>query len=608
MATDVPARTEIPIESTWDVHNVFPSDNAWNAEIEHIQAALAGFERFQGHLSDGASTLADWLESVQDVDSRTRRVFLYASMQHDVDTANAEAQARADRALGLWGRVLAAQAFADPEILSLGWDTVNGWVEQDSRLQIFAHWFDDLQRRQEHVRSAEVEEILGLVQDPFHTASSTHRTLTDTDLTFTPARTRGGDTIAVAQGNLGTLLSDPDREVRRTAWENFSDAHLAFKNTAATCLIAGVKQDVFMARARRYGSSLKAALGENNVPESVFHNLINTYKQHLPVWHRYWRVRREGLGYDTLHEYDIKAPLAGPQPPLGWQQSIEWICQGMQPLGDEYVSILRRGVLDQRWVDVLPNRGKRSGAYSDGTQGTHPFILMSYENSLEDMSTLAHELGHSMHSYYTWRDQPFIYGDYSMFVAEVASNFNQALVRAHLLATNPDPDFQIGVIEEAMSNFHRYFFIMPTLARFELEIHQRAERDEGMPADALIDLMVDLFGEGYGDELAVDHDRTGITWAEFSGHLYANFYVYQYATGIAAANALAKQVLDEGPQAAERYLQFLKTGDSLYPLDALKLAGVDMTTPKPVEEAFGVMSGMVDRLEELLKQRSPSPA
>jgi len=332
----------------------------------------------------------------------------------------------------------------------------------------------------------------------------------------------------------------------------------------------------------------------------VFHNLIATYRSNLPTWHRYWKLRKRALGFDTLAAYDVKAPLTDKMPNVPLAQSIDWICAGMRPLGEEYVAVMRDGLLEQRWVDVYPNQGKRMGAYSHGVHGTHPYILMSYNDDIFSMSTLAHELGHSMHSYLTWQNQPVVYSSYSLFVAEVASNFNQAMVRAHLLETNRDRDFQIAVIEEAMANFYRYFFIMPTLARFELEIHQRIERGEALTADSMIALMADLFQEGYGDEVQVDRARVGSMWCQFSTHLYSNFYVYQYATGIAAANALAADILDSQPGAAESYLTFLQAGGSLYPLDALNLAGVDMTTPAPVERAFGVLASYIDRLETLL--------
>jgi oligoendopeptidase F len=434
------------------------------------------------------------------------------------------------------------------------------------------------------------------MHDPFSSASSIHGILTDADLRFESAHTMAGEAIELAQGNITALLASPDREARRSAWESYADAHLATKNTMAACLSTGVKQNVFLARARRYPSALEAALEPNSIPTTVFHNLLATYRRNLPTWHRYWNIRRRALGYDTLHVYDIKAPLTEKMPRVPFQQSVEWVCAGMRPLGQEYVEVMRRGLTEQRWVDVYPNQGKRMGAYSNGTQGTHPFILMSYNDDIFGMSTLAHELGHSMHSYLTWQSQPLVYTDYSLFVAEVASNFNQAMVRAHLLEINADPAFQISIIEEAMSNFYRYFFIMPTLARFELEIHEQVERGQALTADSMIGLMADLLQEGYGDAVQVDRERVGITWGQFSTHLYSNFYVYQYATGISAAHALAAGILAGKPGAAASYLAFLKAGGSLDPLDALKLAGVDMTTPEPVETTFGVLAGYVDRL------------
>jgi oligoendopeptidase F len=333
----------------------------------------------------------------------------------------------------------------------------------------------------------------------------------------------------------------------------------------------------------------------------VFHNLIATFRANLPTWHRYWSVLRRTLGYERFHVYDIKAPLVTQQPSIPFEQAVNHVLAGLQPLGEAYVETVRRGVAEERWVDVYPNLGKASGAYSGGWPGTHPFILMSYDANLLGMSTLAHELGHSIHSYLTWESQPIVYCDYSLFVAEVASNCNQALVRAHLAGTDQDPAFQIALIEEAMNNYHRYFFVMPTLARFELEIHERVERGQALNADILSGLMYELFREGYGDEVELDADRIGITWAQFSTHLYSNFYVYQYATGIAAAHALAQGVLGGTSEAVEGYLSFLRAGSSLYPLDALKLAGVDMTAPEPVDETFALMARMVDRLAELMK-------
>jgi oligoendopeptidase F len=298
--------------------------------------------------------------------------------------------------------------------------------------------------------------------------------------------------------------------------------------------------------------------------------------------------------------YDIKAPLVTSSPIIPYKQAIDWICEGMSPLGKDYVEIIRHGAFEDRWVDRARNRGKRQGAFSSGVYDTHPFIMMSYADDVFSMSTLAHELGHSMHTYYATHQQPFIYSHYSLFVAEVASNFHQAMVRDYLFETKHDPAFQLALIEEAMSNFHRYFFIMPTLARWELEVHQRAESRKPLTADIMSEICAEYFMEGYGEEVTFEKNRIGITWAQFQ-HMYMNFYVYQYATGISAAHALAKGIKEGSQVDVDRYLAFLGAGGSVYPLEALKTAGVDMNEPEPVENAFEVMAGYVDRLETLVE-------
>lgn len=604
----VPPRAEVAHESTWNVESVYPSDAAWEAAIDQARGLLPKLTAYKGRLAEGAETLADALDLFDDGMLIIGRIYIYASMFHDADTEDQGATAKNDRAQALLAEAFAAMAFIDPELISIGFETLRGWISGDPRLTVYAHYVDTLEKRSKHVRSAEVEQILGLVTNPFQTARSTHGILADADLRFEPATSSNGDRIQINQGNIDALIIDSDREVRRTAFENYADAHLVLKNTMANCLAGGVKQDVFLARVRGYGSSLEASLDPNQIPTAVFHNLIDAFRRHLPTWRKYWRLRRESLGYDTFHVYDIKAPMILDVPDVPFRQSMEWIVEGMAPLGSEYVDTMRRGVLDQRWVDIYPNLGKRAGAYSNGWKGTHPFILMSYTDDIFSMSTLAHELGHSMHSYLTWQTQPTIYAQYSTFVAEVASNFNQALVRNYLFENNADVNFQTALIDEAMSNFHRYFFIMPTLARFELELHERVERDEPLTADTMNSLMADLFHEGYGDEVVNDIDRIGITWAEFPTHLYMNFYVFQYATGISAAHALVDKVLHEGAPAAEKFLEFLRAGGSLYPIDALRLAGVDMTKPEPVEAAFRYLDQMVDRLAGILRKSGQTVA
>ena len=604
MSTVARKRSEIPQQYKWDVESIFATPDAWETAVTEVKTNLDAVAKFKGRLHEGPAVLADYFETADELMVAIGKIFVYASLTYSVDTTNQEAAARNDRGRGLFGMAMAANAFAQPEMLAIGFDTLRSWLAQEERLADYGHFVDRLEQQQDYVQSAEVEQVLGMVRDAFSTAAATHGILANADLKIEPAVGSDGQTHDVTQGTIGGLTTHEDREVRRTAWENYADAHLAFKNTMANALAAGVKQDVFNMRVRGYKNSLEAALSSNFIPTEVFHNLINTYKANLPTWHRYWNIRRRALGYDKLYPYDVKAPLSLDPPKVPYETAVEWIATGMLPLGQEYASTLRSGALENRWVDVYPNEGKRMGAFSSGVKGTHPFIMMSFTEDLFGLSTLAHELGHSMHSYLTWQTQQTMsYSRYGLFVAEVASNFNQAMVRANLLATNSDSEFQIAVIEEAMSNFHRYFFIMPTLARFELEIHERVEHGQALNADVLIDLLADLFSEGFGDEVEVDRERVGITWAQFHTHLYSNFYVYQYATGISAAHALAQGILAGDNGAADNYLNFLKAGGSVFPLDALKIAGVDMTSPEAVETTFNVLAGYVDRLEVLVGQR-----
>lgn len=580
--------------NTWNAESVFADRQAWQTERAAVTGLLPSLAARAGTLGQGASALAGFFQDCLTAGNRVGRLSFYAMMSQSVDTTDAEAQSMTGQAGSLYGQFQAAVSFLDPELLGLGRPLLDSWMAAHPPLAVYRHYIDNLFRKQAHVRSAEVEQVLGLAGEVFQGLQSVHDMLVDADLKFSPA---AGDR-PVAQANVEKLAGDPDREVRRTAWENYCDSHLALKNTLAAALTAQVKVDVFQSRARKFESSVEAAVFESNLPRAVYDQTLDTFQKNLPVWHRYWRVRRRALGVPVLRHYDIWAPLTQRPPVISFPQAVDWIGEAMAPLGRPYVETLRRGCLEEGWIDLLPTPGKGSGAFSYGVKGTHPFIMMSWADDLSSLSTLTHELGHSMHSWHTWKHQPDIYAEYSIFVAEVASNFHQALTRAHLFATQKDPAFQIALIEEAMENLHRYFFIMPTLARFELEHHRRIEEGRGVTADDLNGLMADLFAEGYGGELEVDREREGSTWAQF-GHLYMNYYVFQYATGISAAHALADPILKGDQAASGRYLEFLSAGNSDYPVNVLRKAGVDMTTPVAMEKGFEVLSGLIDRLEAL---------
>ncbi|MDQ6878271.1 MAG: oligoendopeptidase F family protein, partial [Candidatus Dormibacteraeota bacterium] len=523
MSKTLPSRAEVDTKFTWDAASVFPEEAGWEAAVETILAKLPDLAEFKGHLGESPEMLADWFDARDSAERLMGMVKVYATMSYAVDATDQKAAARSDRSRTTNAKLAAVTSFAIPEMISIGIPKLREWVSRSSRLAHLGHYVDGLEKMRRHVRSPEVEEVLSQVSDPLRTALSVHSVLANTDLRFAPAVGAEGEE-EVAQGTIGALLTSPDREIRRTAFESYADAHVAMQHAMAANLSAGVKRDIFYSRARGYSSALDGALEPTHIPVAVFHNVIRAFRDNLGTWHRYWRVRRKALGLPVLQPYDTRAQLGAEELKVPYEQAVEWIAEGVKPLGDEYVRVMRRGALQERWVDIYPNKGKRMGAFSMGVQGTLPFILMSYNDDIYSMSTLAHELGHSMHSYYTSKSQPFVYSDYGLFQAEVASNMHQALTRGHLLATNTDREFQIAVIEEAMANFYRYFFIMPSLARFELEIHERIERGEALTAESLNELMADLLSEVYGPEVEVserDRERIGSTWAQFHTHLYS---------------------------------------------------------------------------------------
>ncbi|MFC3834887.1 MULTISPECIES: oligoendopeptidase F [Deinococcus] len=595
----LPARADAPKAQTWDIEALYATPGEWDAEADRLPAAIDALGAHAGHLGDSPAALLGYLTQADEVQLRVQRLLSYASMSASVDGRDAVAAARRDRATGLSARLGSAVAFAQPELLALPDTTLDTWLARPDfaaqRVRL-----ERVRRNRPHVRSAEVEALLGAVQAPFASERGIHPALANMDLRFGSA---GGEEIT--QGNVDRLTSAGNRDVRREAWEHYADAHLAVKHAQAAMYATNVRQSAFLAQARQYPDAITASLAPDAIPVGVVTTLLDTYRANTPTWHRYWRVRREWLNLPELREYDVKAALV-PTRAVSYEQAVEWIAQGMAPLGEAYVQDMRQGLTTERWVDYVENAGKRQGAYSNGGGRVKPFIFMTWNGTMNSYSTLAHEIGHSMHSLLSTRAHPYSVPRYTLFHAEVASNFNQAMVRQHLLAqarAARDTEFEVQIIEEALSNFHRYFFIMPTLAAFELECYRRIEAGGTLSAPDLTQLTADLLAQGYGDGVTMDRDRSGIMWAQFSTHLYANFYAYQYATGISAAHQLLEQFASDPETARTTYLRFLESGGSADPIDALREAGVDMLSPEPVQATFRTLAGYVDRLEELLTQR-----
>lgn len=599
MPTPLP-RSKVSQQQTWNAESVFASPAEFDTEVQNILAYLPEIRKYQGHLGDSVDSFLEAINALDALEQRSMKVRVYATMSSAVDAGDEHGAAMNGKAMSALAQVGAATAFVEPELLSIGKTRIRKWLKSDPRMEVYGHFLNDLFRRQSHVRSAEVEELMGMLRDPFGAVRTTAGMLANADFKFKPARNKKGKKLELTQSTKNSIMHSPDRQARKTAWKHYTDKYLEHKNTLAGNLAASIKQNVFNMKARNFSSSLEATLFNGDVPVEMFHNLLNIFQQKLPLWHKYWRIRRKALGVKTLHPYDVWAPLNTKKHAVPFEAAVDWICEGLAPMGDEYVSVMRKGCLEDRWVDWSPNAGKREGAFSTRVPSdTHPFIMMSYTDDVGSMSTLSHELGHSMHAYYASRAQPMVYYTYPSIVAETASNFSQAMTRAHLLKTNPSKSFQIALLEEAMGNFHRYFFIMPTLARFELETHQRVEKGQPLTADSMINLMADLFSEGYGGEMDLDRERVGITWGTFTTHLYIDFYSFQYAIGISAANAIAKRIVEDVPNAAQDHIDFLKAGSSRSPIEVFKIAGVDMTSTQPIEDAFAVLEEYIDRLGEL---------
>jgi oligoendopeptidase F len=593
----VPRRDEIPAEYTWDLTTIYPDDRSWEADIERLEAQVPEITALQGTIGRSPEDLLHALQTRDAVWQQLWQIDVYANRRYDSDTGEPQGQALSERAGSLVARVGAALAFIEPEILAVPEATIAGWIEAEPDLQVYRYALSQLARERAHVRSAEVEEVMAQFSDVTRAPSEIFEILTTADLQFPSIADESGNTVQLSHARYGRLLESQNQRVRRDTFKGYYSAFQGIRNTLGTTLAAEVRSHVLGARLRSYESSLHAALSPNDIPLEVYHNLVRTINDNLPLLHRYIKLRKRILGLDELHFYDLYVSLvpdADEHVPYG--EATQLVAAAFEPLGRDYGRVIET-TFSSRWIDVYENQGKRSGAYSDGAYTTAPFILMNYQDRLRDTFTLAHELGHSMHSYFTRRTQPFVYGSYTLFVAEVASTLNEALLTDYLLKNRDDPALRKYLIVQQLEDIRTTIFRQTMFAEFELDMHARAEANEPLTAESLTRPYYDLVKRYHGPDVTLD-DEIALEWGRIP-HFYYNFYVYQYATGLSAALALSKQILSEGQPAVDRYLTFLSSGSSRSSIDMLREAGVDMTTPPPIQAAMGTFATLLDQLEAM---------
>lgn len=592
-------RAEVPEEDTWDLTHIYPSRDEWEADIGRIREMTPELAGLKGTLSEGPEKLLRALQLEEQIGERLIKVYAYAALANDQDTSDPVTQAMEDRARVLHVEVSGQTAFLEPEIIALPEGTVEHYLEQEPELGIYRHALDSLLRQRDHVLDSETEALLANAGEVFGAPGTIFGMLNDADMYYGEITNEEGEKVTLTKANYQRFMESRKRDVRKEAFETLHSAYQRHRNTLASTYASSVKADVFLARTRKYKSALEASLEPKNIPIAVYDALVESVNAHLPLLHRYIALRKRMLGLDKLGAYDLYVPIV-PEVDVeyDYHQAVDEVLEGLSPLGDDYTEDLGKG-LRARWVDIYENQGKRSGAYSFGVYGVHPYILLNWSATLRDVYTLAHEAGHAMHSFYTSQAQPYVYGNYTLFVAEVASTVNEMLLTDAMRKKTDDPAIQAYLINLVLEEFRGTLYRQTMFAEFERWAHERVESGEALTADSMSEHYAELARRYYGPDVEVD-DTVAIEWARIP-HFYRAYYVYQYATGISAAAALAKQILEEGQPARERYRTFLSGGSSKYSLDLLRDAGVDMTTPEPVEQALSLFGEWLTELERVLE-------
>ena len=598
MAEAVAKRSEIPVEKRWAVEDLYESQALWEEALQAASDRLEEAGAYKGHLGDSAQSLLAYLDFADGLSREIEKVYMYAHLNMDVDTTDMNGQTMYMKAQMLDARADEAVAFATPEIMAIPEETLASYRAGEPGLHAYDRYFTILERERAHTRSGEVEALLASAGEMANAPSNTFMMLNNADLTFPSIIGENGEETQVTQGRYIGLLESKDRSVRRAAFESMYKSYGQFANTIAANFAGNIRQAIFFAKARGYSSTRAMYLAPANVPEEVYDNLIEVIHEALPSMYRYVSLRKKALGVDELHMYDVYVPIIPEcKVAVPFEEAKETILKALKPMGEEYLAALREG-FDNRWIDACENEGKRTGAYCSGGTVSHPFVLMTYKEKLDDMFTLAHEMGHAMHSYFSNKTQPHQTAGYKIFVAEVASTCNEILLTRYLLDTTEDKSRRAYIINHFLDGMKGTMFRQTMFAEFEMLAHRMVENGEALTAERLNQVYLELNEKYFGPDMVSDPEIR-LEWAKIP-HFYTPFYVYQYATGIAAAAALSERILKLGKEGVDDYMKFLTGGGSQDPIDLLKLAGVDMSRREPVQAAVKLFDEMLAELEKLV--------
>ena len=590
-------RTEISKEYKWKIEDLYATNEAWEEDFIKLQKGIEELGKFEGTLGEAAENLLALMEKSDELNQLAEQVYVYANQRLHENMGDTLYQGLSGRAQMLLVQMSEAASYIEPEILTIPEEKLEEMMKEEG-LRKYETYFRRLLRRKEHILSKEMEELLAGIDEVAEGAKDTFMMFNNADIKFPVITGEDGELVEITHGKYVKLLESQNREVRKAAFEGLYESYGKFKNTLAATYRANVKQAGFFAKARKYESSLKAALAGSHIPVEVYNSLIDSVHAHLPALHEYVKVRKEKLGVEELHMYDLYVPMVGETDKnIPYEEAKEIVLNGLAPLGEDYQMLLKKG-FNEGWIDVYENEGKRSGAYSWGAYGTHPYVLLNYQDNLNNVFTLAHEMGHALHSYHSDETQDYIYAGYKIFVAEVASTCNEALLIRYLLDHSKDDKERAYLLNYFLEQFRSTLFRQTMFAEFEKLAHAKSEAGEPLTAEVLCDIYYDLNKKYFGDEIVVDKE-IALEWSRIP-HFYTPFYVYQYSTGFSAAIAISSRILKGEEGIVEKYKKFLSSGSSLDCIDLLKICDVDMTTKEPVEEALKVFENTLEEFSKII--------